>query len=1023
MLLALALLALQGSADADRPNRERDLVVPLELSAADAGWIEGRGPAGLYEHVVELGGTLHVWARSEVDLALRVEDMEQGLVLAQDDDSGGGTTPYAAIEVRPGMALAVLVAAAAGASEGTVELHLHTALADDATARLSERNNRATVLHQQGDLKGALELAQAVLETMERTLPPEHPQLLITRSNAAAIRASLGDLEGALELQVACLEAYQRVLPDEHPILLMARNNLAATQSRLGDREGAHAQLEEILAISERIHPDDHPDLLTARSNLSVARSQVGDFEGARELQERVLAILEASLPPEDMRVLTARYDWILTRFEQGERAAAEDLRELVSVLDERLAPDQPFLLAAKGSLGLMLQMVGETDAAVALNEEVLAACREFVPADPLRRIQAELNLAESLRAQGDLQEALALQRPALERLEEIQGASDPGVIAIRGDLAATLVALEEHERVRDEVRRLLTGLLEHADDLRLDAPRLARARALEALRALRGALAMTDDESLNSLFLDALESLRAASIARSDEAGSLASSPELEELRRRLAVQGRRLNELAYAAPEDVDGIEAWRAELVRAAEERDRIARELRAGLAGTGVAIEAPTIERIAAALEPGTVFISFFRGSTDVLAGALGSSRDDADALVAFLVTSEGTVHRLALGDCAELEARVADWRAAIGRPIEGSAGEETARGVGGIGGVDARAAASAERELATGLALRERLLDPCLAAFPERRPRAMLFVLDDFLHLLPIDALPWDAESRVGDVLDVRTEVSAAHVPDAVRETGAHGVLAVGGADYGPDAATPRGAPGTWRLTGHTFEPLPETQGEVEAIAALARRFRAGSEPTLLIGSAATREALIEGASSARFLHIATHGWFLPETVLSMRDRGREDRSLFERAERSIKGFAPQTLCGLALAGANGGSAAGGILTAEELGTLDLTGCELVVLSACETNVGLRRAGQGVQSLQAALHAAGARSAVTSLWRVEDASTRELMERFYTGLWERGLGKAEALWQAKRAMREAGHPTRDWAGWILTGEPD
>jgi CHAT domain-containing protein len=141
----------------------------------------------------------------------------------------------------------------------------------------------------------------------------------------------------------------------------------------------------------------------------------------------------------------------------------------------------------------------------------------------------------------------------------------------------------------------------------------------------------------------------------------------------------------------------------------------------------------------------------------------------------------------------------------------------------------------------------------------------------------------------------------------------------------------------------------------------------------------------------------------------------------ERAQDTIVGFLPETLCGLALAGANHGS--NGRLTAEELATLDLTNCELAVLSACETNVGIRRAGQGIQSLQTALHAAGARTAITSLWKVSDAATMRLFELFYTKLWSEKLGPADALWQAKMALRAEGHPTRDWAGWVLTGDPE
>ncbi len=125
-----------------------------------------------------------------------------------------------------------------------------------------------------------------------------------------------------------------------------------------------------------------------------------------------------------------------------------------------------------------------------------------------------------------------------------------------------------------------------------------------------------------------------------------------------------------------------------------------------------------------------------------------------------------------------------------------------------------------------------------------------------------------------------------------------------------------------------------------------------------------------------------------------------------------------TLCGLAFAGANRGRDSlgrmPGLMTAEELAGIDL--------SACETNVGIRRAGQGVQSLQSALHAAGARTAITSLWKVDDALTRRLMELFYTYLWVEELPKAEALWRAKQDLRREGAAVRDWAGWVLSGDP-
>ncbi len=90
----------------------------------------------------------------------------------------------------------------------------------------------------------------------------------------------------------------------------------------------------------------------------------------------------------------------------------------------------------------------------------------------------------------------------------------------------------------------------------------------------------------------------------------------------------------------------------------------------------------------------------------------------------------------------------------------------------------------------------------------------------------------------------------------------------------------------------------------------------------------------------------------------------------------------------------------GILTAEDVQSLDLRGMEMVVLSACETGLGLRHYGQGVMGLQRAFQAAGARAVLASLWRVSDAATTVLMEEFYTNLWSKKMTKLEALRQAQ-----------------------
>ena len=117
----------------------------------------------------------------------------------------------------------------------------------------------------------------------------------------------------------------------------------------------------------------------------------------------------------------------------------------------------------------------------------------------------------------------------------------------------------------------------------------------------------------------------------------------------------------------------------------------------------------------------------------------------------------------------------------------------------------------------------------------------------------------------------------------------------------------------------------------------------------------------------------------------------------------------------------------GILTAEEVASLDLHGVEWAVLSACDTGVGEIKAGEGVFGLRRAFQVAGARTVVMSLWSVEDQSTRAWMRALYEGRFERHLSTADAVHQAsltvlrdRRAKGQSTHPFF-WAAFVAAGD--
>ena len=399
------------------------------------------------------------------------------------------------------------------------------------------------------------------------------------------------------------------------------------------------------------------------------------------------------------------------------------------------------------------------------------------------------------------------------------------------------------------------------------------------------------------------------------------------------------------------------------------------------------------------------------------------------IVAFVVTRDGAFTSIDLGPAAKIEQAARDWRKQI------LAGRE--RGV-----------VVADAGPAAGQQLRRLVFDPLRPALG--KTTKLVVALDDVLHLVPLDALPDGDDRRLGDTftIDVRTSLRELLVP-ARPLNGEPGLLALGGIDY--DLAPIEGEskadadPGRDRSASSSpaqpfewaFDELPASTMEVRAIASrFGKAHPEASSAVVLEGRRATRIRFEELASQYRFLHLATHGYFTRESVPSTRDEREVDGELGLRfvgdQRQRVIGLTPMTLGGLAFAGANRVPATpeqkGAIMTAEEVAALSLAQCELAVLSACDTSIGERRAGQGIASLREALFAAGARSTITSLWAVPDEAARELMSDFYRRLWLQGKPKAQALWEAKAKLRgekdafgEPRYALRDWAGWVLSGE--
>lgn len=170
-----------------------------------------------------------------------------------------------------------------------------------------------------------------------------------------------------------------------------------------------------------------------------------------------------------------------------------------------------------------------------------------------------------------------------------------------------------------------------------------------------------------------------------------------------------------------------------------------------------------------------------------------------------------------------------------------------------------------------------------------------------------------------------------------------------------------------------FAPLPETRTEIRNIAKLFPI----SDVTFVFGSQASESTVKSiNLNQYRYLHFATHG------ILGSQIPGIDEPSLVLASEAASSGE-------------------DGFLTMKEVEQLDI-GCELTVLSACDTGSGKYYTGEGVMGLSRGFLLAGSRSVLVSLWPVASHATVELMGLFYDNL-RSGKTKAESLRLAQLSM--------------------
>lgn len=767
-------------------------------------------------------------------------------------------------------------------------------------------------------------------------------------------------------------------------------------------REGADIAAQ-LRPYRQRLHVDA---LIALGQNLGI----VGETDKARIEFERALAI-------EEKRQTTNGYLYGLVLNSLGtlhgnlgdHTAASGYFARAVPIYERVFGVDSPKTIIARKNHAETLQGLGRLDDAAAIYAAIVADHDRDPDAQPGSVALLPYKNFATLRLwQGRYVEAEALYRRFLALLGDGRDFNEVNPRTATAGLAAALWGQGRHadafeqavlaQRIAARARRNALDQLSEREVLAFERSQYDVAGLAVAIAADAGDAAML--ERAWDLELQGSGEVTRAMATRLARAHARTADAALwEEWRAAGATLAAARVEAARAGGDAaIDAVD-------RAQDGLDALERRLAAAEpAAAGVlAAQLGDFASVRAHLPEGALLVRFVEVA-DHAPDRYQRTTEDADPhLYALVARERDAVRAVDLGAVRTIAERVEAWYALASDPHG-----------------DARATSVAAK------ALRRALYDPLAGA---SMPRRGFFVPSATLDRLNFAALQ-DEQGRLlvesGPPFHLLNHERELLLAAPARR--APTLLLAGAADPAPaDAAAITSRLACAGLERSLATSLPGARREIERLRELAQDH--AERIDVLSGNGADEAAVRAAMPGHSIVHLATHAFTLAQRCgdgnATMRSIGL-DAPQASAAQASVSSIAADLSALAFLPRATDSAADDGLLTSEEVVTLDLSRADWVVLSACETALGRHAGSEGVFGLRRAFRLAGARTVVMSLWKVEDEATAEFMQALYRARLVDALDAPDAMQAAmratlaaRRARGQSTHPLY-WAGFVAAG---
>jgi CHAT domain-containing protein/tetratricopeptide (TPR) repeat protein len=829
-----------------------------------------------------------------------------------------------------------------------------------------------------GQYSEAESLCRKALELRERNLGPDAPD----------VAASLNNLANLLLVQARYAEAetdYQRALDitersrgEDDPQVAISLNNLAALYHMLGRYSDEEPLYRRSLDIMTKAHGPQHPDVAQALNNLGYLYHDMGAYDKAEPLYQQALTIEETTQGQEHPKVAATLGNLARLYSDKAQYDMAEmSIRRALAISEKTQGGEHPEVAEMLITLGDILQLQGRDDDAAETYTRSLAIFEKSV--GKLHPLEARdlFGLAMLAKSRSDFEKAKQYESRAfsIRRKNFSEGFA---VMAERN-------ALEYSRFFQEESSNYLTILLDCPDGANVNRAEIARVVLSTKGQVSDGIFMRHKSVNAIAALVDSLNDARQV------------------------------LSKLYVEGP-DPTRKWAYSTDLSRAAERKERFeadlarqSEEMRNEKIMSDIAPAAVT-----AALPPNAAMVDIIRYEHRL------NLHESENRYLAVVLKSGGKVGIFELGPASAIDSAVERYRNHFRKPSQFDLNRDAY----------VRASDGVYRMVWQPLTY---ILQDAKVVFIAPDGDLSLVSYAGLLDTQGSFLIEQHAFHYLLSGRDLLEHVKA-------RPPRVSGMLAMGNPDYDAAPSARRGSTGGRILSSlqsalaskppqnvtsgcrilrdTQVSRLPGTRIEIERTTNQWEETH--DEPAIrFMDAMASEENLKQNCHGKQVVHLATHGYYI------------SDQCLPEHAGPGYIGESPLLQSGLFLAGSNlmgrGAGEAGaedGIVTAEEVSSLNLQGTQLVILSACETGVGEVKSGEGVFGLRRAFQMAGARTIVSALWAVDDESAVDIIGQLFTNEQE---SVADAIRDSTLRrigkLRSAGKSDDPffWASFVATGD--